>query len=130
MPAQAKLLKIYVGENMRWGGKPLYQVLFFKLKDAGLAGVTVTRGIEGYGQLKAVHTARLLELSADLPMIVECIDYADRIDAVLPEIQPMVPRGLIMTTDVMVHNIEQLFPLGTGQFLYNDEYTNEQQNLN
>ncbi|MHB1652565.1 MAG: DUF190 domain-containing protein [Desulfitobacteriaceae bacterium] len=49
----------------------------FKLKDAGLAGVTVTRGVEGFGQLKAVHTTRLLELSADLPMIVECVDFSD-----------------------------------------------------
>ena len=130
MSDQAKLLKIYVGENMRWEGKPLYQALLFKLKDAGLAGVTVTRGIEGFGQLKAVHTARLLELSADLPMVVECIDYAESIEAVLPEIRPMVSRGLIMTTDVMVHNIEQLFPIEAGQLLYNDELIDEQMKQN
>lgn len=116
------LLKIYVGENVRWEGKPLYQALMFKLKDAGLAGVTVTRGIEGFGQLKAVHTARLLELSADLPMIVECVDFSDKIEAVLPEIRTMVPRGLILTTDVMVHNFEQLIPVGLGQYVMGEDY--------
>lgn len=122
MYTQAKLLKIYVGENVLWEGKPLFQALMFKLKNAGLAGVTVTRGIEGFGQLKAVHTARLLELSADLPMIVECVDLSDKIETVLPEIQTMVPRGLILTTDVMVHNAEQLLPGTLGQFAMDEEY--------
>jgi len=119
---QATLLKIYVGEHVRWEGKPLYQALFFMLKDAGLDGVTVTRGIEGFGQLKTVHTARLLELAADLPMIVECVDFSDKIEAVLPEIKMMVPRGLILTTDVMVHNFEQLLSAELGQYMMNEEY--------
>lgn len=127
MVAETKLLKIYVGENMRWEGKPLYQALFYKLKDAGLAGVTVSRGIEGFGQLKTVHTARLLELSADLPMMVECIDYADRIKAVVPEIRGMVGRGLITTSDIEVHNMEQLFMADAGEFVYSEEYNHQQQ---
>lgn len=122
MSTQATLLKIYVGEHVRWEGKPLYQALFFMLKDAGLDGVTVTRGIEGFGQLKTVHTARLLELAADLPMIVECVDFSDKIEAVLPEIKMMVPRGLIMTTDVLVHNFEQLLPAGFGEYVREGQF--------
>ncbi|MDQ7096366.1 DUF190 domain-containing protein [Desulfosporosinus sp. PR] len=126
MATQATLLKIYVGEHVQWEGKPLYQAIFFKLKDAGLDGVTITRGIEGFGQLKAVHTARLLELAADLPMIVECVDFSDKIEAVLPEIRMMVPRGRILTTDVMVHNFDQIPPLGVGQYARDGEYHIEQ----
>lgn len=122
MSTQGTLLKIYVGEHVRWEGKPLYQALFFKLKDAGLDGVTVTRGIEGFGQLKAVHTARLLELASDLPMIIECVDFSDKIEAVLPEIRMMVPRGLILTTNVMVHNVEQLLSGGFRQYVIDEEY--------
>ncbi len=103
MSTKAKLLKIYVGESMRYKGQPLYRALLFKLKDAGLAGVTVTRGVEGYGELKTVHTTRLLELSADLPMVIESVDAADKVNAVLPEISKMVERGLIFTADVAVH---------------------------
>ncbi len=95
-----KLLKIYVGENVRWQGQPLYRALVLKLKAAGLAGATVLRGVEGYGRQKVVHTTRLLELSADLPMIVECVDEADKIEAVLPEICQMVNRGLVLTANV------------------------------
>lgn len=127
MSTQATLLKIYIGELVRWEGIPLYQALFFKLKDAGLDGVTVTRGIQGFGQLKAVHTARLLELSADLPMIVECVDFSDKIETVLPEIRMMVPRGLILTTDVMVHNFEQLLPAGFGEYAMEGQYPIQEQ---
>ncbi len=97
-----KLLKIYIGENVRWQGQPLYRALVLKLKQAGLAGVTVLRGVEGYGQQKVVHTTRLLELSADLPMIIECVDTAEKIEAVLPDICQMVKRGLVLTTDINI----------------------------
>ncbi|KLU59580.1 hypothetical protein CEB3_c37080 [Peptococcaceae bacterium CEB3] len=113
MSKQVTLLKIYAGKDALWKGKHLYQALLFLLKDAGLAGVTVSRGIEGFGQRKAVHAARLLDLSADLPMVIECVDFSDNIEAVLPEIQVMVPKGLILTTDVLVHN-EQLLSVGLG----------------
>lgn len=103
MTTQATLLKIYVGEGVQSEGKPLYQALLYELKNAGLAGVTVLRGIEGYGELHKVHMARLLELSADLPMVVECIDSTDKINAIIPVIKEMVPRGVILTADVQIH---------------------------
>lgn len=109
MATEAKILRIYVGEQVRWKNRSLYQALLFKLKDSGLAGATVIRGIEGFGQLRSVHTTRFLELSADLPMIIECIDHRDRIDAIIPEIKQMIPRGLIITSDVEVHNVEQVW---------------------
>jgi len=107
MPAKAKLLKIYVGENTRWHGQPLYRAILYKLKEAGLVGVTVYRGVEGYGQQKVVHTTRLLELSADLPMVIESVDTEDKINAVLPIVSPMVTKGLIFTAEVEVHKWSQ-----------------------
>lgn len=103
MQKQAKMLKVYIGESMRWGKKPLYQHLVHWLKEQGIGGVTVYRGIEGYGRDKVLHTARLLELSSDLPMVLEIIDETEKIDALIPKICEMVPRGLVFTVDVNVY---------------------------
>lgn len=103
MVGKAKLLKIYVGEKERFEGKSLYQHLVYWLKEKGVSGVTVLRGIEGYGQDKVIHTFRLLELSSDLPMVLEVIDRADKIEAILPEVCKMVPKGLVFTSDIEVH---------------------------
>ncbi len=125
MATTAKILRIYVGENMKWKNQSLYRALLYKIKDAGLAGATVIRGVEGFGQLRAIHTARLLELSADLPMVVECIDYSDKIDAIISEIKEMVPRGLIITSEVDVHNADQVWQSDLP--LYNEDYVNHVQ---
>lgn len=103
MLSQAKLLKIYVGENERYKNKPLYLYLVHWLKEQSIGGVTVVRGIEGYGKDKVVHTSRLLELSADLPIVLEVVDTPEKIDSVLPEICKVVPKGLVYTTEVNVH---------------------------
>ncbi|MDA8442105.1 MAG: DUF190 domain-containing protein [Peptococcaceae bacterium] len=103
MSEVAKILKIYVGENAHWQGQPLYRAIVMHLKANGCAGVTVIRGVEGYGKDKIIHTNRLLELSADLPMVIECIDTATKIASLLPEINTMVTRGLVFTSDVEVH---------------------------
>lgn len=102
IPGPAKLLTIYIGEGMQWQGKSLYHALVMKLKEAGIAGATVIRGVEGYGEANRLHTTRLLDLSADLPVIVEAVDQAEKIEKVLPEIQAMVSRGLITLADVQV----------------------------
>ena len=78
MSTKSKLLKVYVGETTRWQGKPVYRAILFMLKESGFAGVTVTRGVEGYGHLKMLHTTRVLELSADLPMVIDCVDTQRR----------------------------------------------------
>jgi len=103
MIGKAKLLKVYVGEKERFNNKPLYQYLVHWLKEQGISGVTVFRGIEGYGHDKVLRSARLLELSSDLPMILEIVDTVDKIDLIMPELTKMVPKGLVYTVDVEIH---------------------------
>ncbi|HBP66577.1 MAG TPA: hypothetical protein DD730_20530 [Desulfosporosinus sp.] len=103
MVEKAKLLKIYVGEKERYKNKPLYQYLVHWLKEQGIIGVTVSRGIEGYGHDKVLRSARLLELSSDLPMILEIVDTIENINLILPELTQMIPKGLVYTFDIEVH---------------------------
>jgi PII-like signaling protein len=103
MLGTAKLLKVYLGESEQYKHKPLFQHLLNWLKNNGIGGVTVIRGIEGYGQEKAIHKVRFLELSSDLPVILEVVDIAEKIDPLIPEICAMVPKGLVFTTDVYVY---------------------------
>lgn len=99
---KCQLLKIYVSEDSRYKRRNLYNEVVFKLKELGIAGVTVTRGIEGYGEGKAIHTTRILELSSSLPIIIEAIDTADQIKKAIPVIEEMVNEGMVMVTDVNV----------------------------
>jgi len=99
---KGKLLKVYLGETEKWKGKTLYHQLVLKLKEEGIAGVTVYRGIEGYGADKVLHSAKILDLSADLPMVIEAVDTEENITKVLPLVQEMVPRGLVMVVDVEI----------------------------
>jgi PII-like signaling protein len=92
---QALLVRIYVGESDHHHGKPLYQAIVAFLRDRGIAGATVLRGIEGYGAKAHVHTTRILQLSQDLPVLIEVVDQEDRLRAVLPELDAMVGDGLI-----------------------------------
>jgi len=98
----AKLLRIYIGEADKWHGQPLAAALVERLRAEGVAGATVLRGVEGYGANSRIHTARVLRLSEDLPMVVEVVDRADRIDAVLGIIDEMVRDGMVTVADVTV----------------------------
>ena len=98
----ALLVRIYIGEADRLGGRPLYQAVVEHLRDRGLAGVTVLRGIEGFGAHSRLHTTRILRLSEDLPMLIEVVDREDRVRAVLPELDAMIPEGLITLEKVEV----------------------------
>ena len=98
----ALLVRIYIGEADHHDGKPLYQVIVAFLRERGLAGATVIRGIEGFGANAHLHTSRLLRLSEDLPILVEVVDEEDRIRAVLPELDQMVGDGLITLEKVEV----------------------------
>lgn len=91
-----KLLKIYTGENEHWQGTTLYHALVLKFRELGLAGVTVYRGMEGYGHEKRLRTSRILELSADLPVIIEVVDTEENISRVLPLVKKMVQKGLVI----------------------------------
>jgi len=99
---KCKILKIYISEDSKYKGHNLYHALVFKLREIGMAGVTVTRGIEGFGQEKRLHTTRILDLTLSLPIIVEVVDIPERIEKAIPVVEEMVNEGLIMVTDVDV----------------------------
>jgi uncharacterized protein len=99
---KCKMLKIYISEDSKCKGHNLYHAIVFKLKEIGMAGVTVTRGIEGFGQEKRLHTARILDLSLSLPIVVEVIDIPERIEKAIPILEEMVNEGLITVSDVNV----------------------------
>lgn len=99
---KCKILKIYVSEDSKYKGHNLYHALVLKLREIGMAGVTVTRGIEGFGQEKRLHTTKILDLSLSLPIIIEVVDIPERIEKAIPIVEGMVNEGLIMVTDVNV----------------------------
>ncbi len=98
----AKMLKIYIGESDKWHGKPLANELVLRLRAEGVAGATVLRGVEGFGANSHIHTASVLRLSEDLPLVIEVVDRADRIENVLPIVDEMVGDGLVTMLDVTV----------------------------
>ena len=95
LPREGKLLRIFVGESDRHGHRPAWQAIVELARADGLAGATVLRGVAGFGHSSRLHTASVLRLSEDLPMIVEIVDTAERIDAFLPRLEPLVRGGLI-----------------------------------
>jgi len=95
IPTEGKLLRIFVGESDRWDGKPLYEAIVLEARKRGLAGATVIKGFMGFGAHSRIHTAKLLELSQDLPIIVEIVDAAEKIEAFMPDLEKMVGDGLI-----------------------------------
>jgi len=97
------LLRIFVGESDRCNGRPLYEAILELLRSRGLAGATVLRGVAGFGRTSVVHTAHLLRMSEDLPMIIECVDVSPAIEAVLPDIEEMVSEGMVTVERVQVH---------------------------
>ena len=99
---QGLLVRIYIGESDQWEGRPLYQAIVGLLRDRGIAGATVLRGIEGFGANAHLHTSRILRLSEDLPVLIEVVDQEDRVRAILPELDGMVSDGLITLEKVEV----------------------------
>ena len=102
LTGQRVLMRIHIGESDRWEGRPLYEAIVALLRERHYAGCTVTRAIMGFGASARVHTDRLLRLSADLPLVVECVETAERIDQVLPELDRMIGGGLITLEQVHV----------------------------
>lgn len=96
------LARIYIGESDTWHGQPLYDAIVQLLRERGLAGATVLRGIEGFGAKQHLHTTRILRLSEDLPVLIEVVDIEERVRAVLPELDAMVSGGLITLEKVEV----------------------------
>jgi PII-like signaling protein len=95
LPTEGKLLRIFVGDMDRWQGRPLYEAIVEAAKTRGLAGATVWKGCMGFGKHSRLHTAKVLRLSEDLPVVVEIVDAADKIEAFLPDLDRMVTEGLV-----------------------------------
>jgi len=98
----AVLLRIFLGEDDKWEGKPLYKYITEFCKEKGIAGVTVFRGILGYGKSSVIHKAGVFKLSSDLPIVIEILDHEERIKEILPEIAKMIKGGLITTEKVKI----------------------------
>lgn len=102
LPEQGQLLRIFVGESDKWDGKPLYEAIILKAREMNIAGATMLRGMMGYGANSRIHTAKILRLSEDLPVIVEIVDSPDKIAALLPHIERMVTEGLVTLEEIRV----------------------------
>lgn len=99
---EAKKVTIYVNSNDQWHGRPLYSAIVRVCQDQGIAGATVLRCDEGYGSSRHLHTTRLLELSSDLPVRIEIIDLAERIEPLLASLSDMIGEGLVTVSDVHI----------------------------
>lgn len=102
IPQEAVLVRIFVGEDDRSDGKPLYEALVLKARELGLAGATVLRGPMGFGHASRLHTAKILRLSGDLPLVIEIVDAEDKITRLLDAIEPMMRSGLVTLEKVKV----------------------------
>ncbi len=102
LPSEAELLRIFIGESDKHHGRPLYEVLVEKARHLGLAGATVLRGTLGFGASSRIHTAKILRLSEDLPMVVEIVDAPEKIESFLPELDEMIGEGLVTLERVRI----------------------------
>lgn len=93
-------LRIFLGESDKYEGKPLYEWLIRKAKEIGLSGATVIRGLEGYGAHSQIHTAKILDLSTDLPVVVEIVDECEKIENFLPIVESVIQQGSVVVQNV------------------------------
>ena len=102
LPEDALLLRIYVGESDRWQHQPLYEAIVLKARELHLAGATVLRGPMGFGATSRIHTAKILRLSMDLPMVIEIVDTEEKVNALLPFLDEMMGGGLVTMEKVKI----------------------------
>lgn len=102
LPHEATLLRIFIGESDRWSHKPLYEAIVLKARELHLAGATVLRGAMGFGKSSRLHTAKILRLSMDLPLVIEIVDSEEKIQGFLPLLDEMMKGGLITLEKVRV----------------------------
>lgn len=102
LPREGKLLRIFVGEDDQHEGRPLFEWIVAKARDEHMAGATVIRGLEGFGAHSRLHTAKILRLSSDLPIIIEIVDTREKIEAFLPIVDEAIAEGLATVEDVEV----------------------------
>ena len=104
IPHEAVLLRIFIGESDRWEHKPLYEAIVLRARQLHLAGATVLRGPMGFGKSSRLHTAKILRLSMDLPLVIEIVDSDEKIQSFLPELDKMMGGGLVTLEKVKVLN--------------------------
>lgn len=102
LPSEAELLRIFIGEADKFEGKPLYEVIANLAHRKGMAGATVIRGLMGFGAHSRMHTAKILRLSEDLPIIIEIVDEPEKIEALLPELDKMIKEGFVTLEKIRV----------------------------
>jgi uncharacterized protein len=102
LPEDALLLRIFIGESDRWEHQPLYEAIVLKARELHLAGATVLRGPMGFGAASRIHTAKILRLSMDLPMVIEIVDTEEKVNALLPFLDEMMGGGLVTLEKVKV----------------------------
>ena len=102
LPTDAVLLRIFLGESDRWHHQPLYEAIVLKARELHLAGATVLRGPMGFGAASLIHTAKILRLSMDLPMVVEIVDTEEKVNSFLPALDEMMGSGLVTLEKVKV----------------------------
>jgi PII-like signaling protein len=102
LQGEAKLVRIHFGEDDKLDGRPLYEAIVRKCRELDIAGATVYRGIEGYGASTRIHRAHLFTFSSDAPIVVTIIDSEEKINALLPHLEPMLKEGLLAVSNVEV----------------------------
>jgi PII-like signaling protein len=102
LPHDAMLLRVFIGESDRWKHKPLYEAIVMKAREMHMAGATVLRGAMGFGKSSRLHTAKILRLSFDLPIVIELVDSEEKIQAFLPILDEMMKGGLVTLEKVRV----------------------------
>ena len=102
IPHESVLLRIFIGESDRWEHQPLYEAIVLKARELHLAGATVLRGPMGFGKSSRLHTAKILRLSMDLPLVIEIVDSEEKIQSFLPALNEMVGGGLVTLEKVKV----------------------------
>lgn len=102
IPEAGYLLRIFVGEGDKVGHRPLYEEIVLKAREQGLAGATVLRGVMGFGKHSILHTAKILRLSEDMPMIIEIVDSLEKIEEFLPVLDKLITDGLVTLEQVRV----------------------------
>lgn len=95
LPRESALLRIIVGESEKFEGKPAYEAVVLKARELNMAGATVTKGVMGFGKTSRIHTAKVLEMSGDLPMIIEIVDIEDKLANFVPVLEKMIKGGLV-----------------------------------
>ena len=102
IPEEGFLLRIFVGESDRHGHHPLYEAIVLKAREQGMAGATVLRGVMGFGKHSVLHTAKILRLSEDLPMLIEIVDSREKVEGFLTQSDGMITEGLVTLEPIKV----------------------------